>query len=105
MGCIYRKRGVLYITWRDVSGKSCFQRIGNDRALAKSTLKQLEGSVQKKKLSRRHGVETEMAPEVPLFGDTADKWLELRSALGPDGQPAIRSWRDNQTHLKHLRPR
>src|SRR5438874_4038099 len=109
MGCVYN-RGTkanpnFWINWRE-HGKNRYQRIGEDKALATSTLKQIEGDLQKKKLSRRYGIETEAAREAPLFGAAADKWIELRSALGPGGQPAIRSWRDDQTRVNlHLRPR
>jgi integrase len=109
MGCVYN-RGTralpnYWINWRE-HGKNRYQRIGEDKALAKSTLQQIEAGIQKKKLSRRYGIETEAPPDVPLFGKAADKWIELRSAIGPDGQPSIRSWRDDQTRVNlHLRPR
>src|SRR5438309_7262341 len=106
MGSIYRKRGVIYISWRDLSGKNCYQRIGDDKALAKSTLKQIEGGLQKKKLSRRHGVTTEPLPPVPAFGEAADAFIDRRKALDLDGKPMRRSWKDDDARLrKYLRPR
>src|SRR5258705_9220101 len=106
MGCIYRKRGVIYISWRDLSGKNCYQRIGEDRALAKAALKQIEGGLQKKKIGRRHGVTTEALPPVPTFNEAADAFIARRKAPDADGKPMRRSWKDDQARLdKYLRPR
>jgi integrase len=82
------------------------EKVGPDRGTALQVKAKIETGTAAVRAGRRFGVETEAPLPVPLFGDAADKWIELRSALGPDGQPAIRSWRDNQTHLKqHLRER
>jgi integrase len=109
MGCVYNRgtkaNANYWINWRE-HGRNRYQRIGEDKALAKATLKQIEADVQRRKLSRRYGVETEAPPDVPLFNDAADAWLTMRATLGADGQPTVRSWRDDQTRVNlHLRPR
>src|SRR6267143_4494528 len=109
MGCVYnrgtRAKPNYWIRWRE-NGVNRFQHIGEDKALAKSTMAQIEGNRQKKKLSRRYGIETEPVPPAPLFNPVADEWIKMRSTIGADGQPAFRAWRDDQTRLKkHLRPR
>ena len=59
MGCIYNRgtkaKPNFWINWRE-HGKNRYQRIGEDKALAKATLKQIEGGVQKKSLARRAGM-------------------------------------------------
>src|SRR5882672_1145370 len=109
MGCVYN-RGTkanpnYWIRWRE-NGVNRFQQIGPDKALAKATMAQIEGNRQKKKLSRRLGVETEPLPPAPLFDTAADDWIKMRSTIGADGHPAFRAWRDDRGRLKnHLRPR
>jgi integrase len=109
MGCVYN-RGTrtlpnFWINWRE-HGKNRYQRIGQDKALAKATLQQIEAGVQKKKLSRRYGIETEAAPAVPTFDAAADAFIERRKAPDADGKPMRRSWKDDRARLdKYLRPR
>lgn len=109
MGCVYNRgtkaKPNFWINWRD-HGQNRYQRIGEDKALARSTLKQIEGSLQKKKLSRRYDIETEAPPPVPTFGEAADAFISRRSALDADGKPMRRSWKDDRARLdNYLRPR
>src|SRR5471030_3232331 len=109
MGCVYN-RGTrtlpnFWINWRE-HGKNRYQRIGPDKALAKATMQQIEAGVQKKKLSRRYGIETEAAPAVPTFDAAADAFIERRKAPDADGKPMRRSWKDDLARLdNYLRPR
>jgi len=93
-----------WITWRE-NGKKKYQRIGADKALAKATLRQIEGKLQAQKVSRRHGVQTEPLPPVPTFDAAADVFIARRSAPDVDGKPMRRSWKADKARLsKYLRP-
>src|SRR6267142_6943341 len=109
MGCVYNRgtkaKPNFWINWRE-HGANRFQRIGDDKALAKATLAQIEGNLQKKKLSRRYGIETEAPPPVPTFTAAADAFIARRKAPDADGKPMRRSWKDDRARLdKYLRPR
>ena len=44
-------------------------------------------------------------PPVPAFNDAADAFIKRRSALGVDGKPMRRSWKDDRARLDgYLRP-
>lgn len=109
MGCCYN-RGTratpnYWIKWRE-HGEPRYLHVGADRALAKSTLAQIEADVQKRLLRRQHGVEAEAPPPVPTFDAAADAFIARRSALDVDGKPMRRSWKDDRARLDgHLRPR
>src|ERR1700687_4073486 len=108
MGCVYNRgsKGLpnYWIKWSD-RGRNCFQRIGADKQLAKSTLAQIEGGLQKKKLSRKYAITTEVAPSVPTFDAAADAFIERRKAPDADGKPMRRAWKSDRARLdKYLRP-
>src|SRR2546425_11525614 len=46
MGCVYNRgtkaKPNYWINWRDLAGKNCFQKIGEDKPLAKAGLQQKE---------------------------------------------------------------
>src|SRR5882762_5736558 len=84
-----------WITWRE-NGQKKYQRIGLDKALASSVLKQKEGKIQAQKVSRRLGVQTEPLPPVPTFDAAADVFIARRSALDLDGKPMRRAWKKDQ---------
>jgi integrase len=91
-----------WVGWIDRSGQHRAQKVGPDRSLAVQVAAQVEAD----KVAKKFDVPTEAPPPVPLFDAAADGWIEMRSAIGKDGQPTVRSWKDNRTHLKqHLRPR
>src|SRR2546427_10358657 len=109
MGCVYNRgtkaKPNYWIQWRE-NGAARSQRIGEDKALAKSTLSQIEGNIQKKKISRRYGIETEAPMPVPTFEAAASAFIDRRKALGVDGKPMRRSWKDDRARLdKYLKPR
>src|SRR6266705_81301 len=106
MGCVYNRgtkaKPNFWINWRQ-NGANRYQRIGDDKALAVATLKQIEGDIQKKKLSRRYGIETVPPPPVPTFAEAANAFIERRKAPDADGRPMRRSWREDKGRIdKHL---
>jgi integrase len=109
MGCVYN-RGTRaspnwWINWRE-HGKNRYQPIGGDRALAKAILKQIEAEVERKRLRRQHGVDTEPPPPVPTFNSAADAFIARRSAPDVDGKPMRRAWKSDKARLdKYFRPR
>ena len=92
-----------WIGWIDRAGQHKAKKIGADRAIAL----QVKAKIENDLTAKRFDVQTEPPPPIPLlFGAAADEWIKLRSAIGQDGQPAIRSWRDDQGRVNlHLRPR
>jgi len=109
MGCVYNRgtkaRPNYWINWREHGGNR-YLAVGPDRALAKSTLAQIEGDVQKRRLRREHSVETEAPPPVPTFSDAADAFIARRKAPDVDGKPMRRAWKADRGRLdNHLRPR
>jgi integrase len=106
MGCIYnrgtRAKPNFWIKWTGRDGRPKYQKIGPDRALAKNVLAKKEHELTAKK----HGLELEPGTPVPTFDAAADAFLERRKAVGVDGQPMVRSWREDRSRLKqHLRGR
>lgn len=106
MGCIYnrgtRAKPNWWIKWTGRDGRPQYDKIGPDHALAKAVLAKKEHEV----IAKKHDVATEPPAPAPRFNEAADKWIDMRSMIGADGQPAFRSWRDDRTRLKlHLLPR
>src|SRR6266852_1192720 len=106
MGCVYnrgtRAKPNFWIKWTGRDGQPKYQKIGFDRALAVAVLKKKESDG----VAKRHGLETERPPEMQTFAVAAQKWIERRSALGKDGLPMRRSWKDDRARLDgYLLPR
>jgi integrase len=110
MGCVYnrgtRAKPNYWLRWVGRDGHLKYQHIGPDRGLAKAVLSKIEGDLVAKKFEKKFGIPSEPPPEVPQFDDAADRWIEMRSRVGADGQPTFRCWRDDRTRLNlHLRRR
>jgi integrase len=91
-----------WVGWIDRSGQHRAQKVGPDRALAV----QVGAKIEADKVGSQFDVPTVAPPPVPLFDKAADVWIDMRSAIGADGQPTVRSWRDDRTRVNlHLRPR
>jgi len=106
MGCVYNRgtkaKPNFWIRWKDRNGRKQYGGVGPDRQLAKAALRKKEHEVD----AQRFDIPIEAPPPAPLFSDAADEWIKTRSAIGANGQPAFRAWRDDQTRLKlHLRTR
>src|SRR5713101_4752045 len=100
MGCVYnrgsRAKPNFWIKWVGRDGRSKYERIGFDRALAVAVLKKKEADA----MAKRHGLQTERPPEMPTFAAAAQKWIERRSAIGIDKRPRRRSWKDDRARLQ-----
>src|SRR5712692_6594751 len=100
-----RAKPNFWVSWIDGNGRHRAEKVGPDRAVAVQVKAKIEADTAAVKAGRRFGIETEAPRPVPLFDEASDAWIKMRSTVGADGQPAFRSWRDDQTRLKkHLRP-
>src|SRR5437660_1640742 len=102
MGCVYnrgtRANPNWWINWREHAANR-YQRIGEDKALAKSVLKQIEAGIQARRLGRRYGVKTTPPPPIPTFDAAADASLLVArrqmwtaNRCGARGRMTRRGW-------------
>lgn len=100
MGTIYnrgtRAKPNWWIKWTAPDGTPSYRGIGADRQLADKVLKKIEADI----IAGTYNLPK--APgDYPFFKEQSAVWLKTRSAIGKNGLPAVRSWKDDRARIKH----
>jgi len=94
-----RAKPNYWVTWFDRNGERHAEKVGPDRVLAKQVAAKLEVA-KADKLAKRFGIDTDAPPAIPTFSEAVAKFIERRSAVGKDGLPMRRSWKDDKAHSR-----